>query len=60
MQLNGVKWAIFIMVLAPSLVFVLYFAVKMRIEILKIAIQKSPKIFRFFTCGFVDINEFRA
>ena len=59
MQLNFVKWTIFTLVLAPSLVFIIYFAYKMRIEILKIALNKSPKTFRFVTCGFVDINEFR-
>ena len=59
MQLNIVKWTIFIMVLAPSSVFAIYFIVKMRIEILKVAASKSPKAFRFVTCGFMDINEFR-
>ena len=60
MQLNFVKWTIFIMVLAPSSVFSIYFLVKMRIELLKVAAAKSPKAFRFVTCGFMDINEFRS
>ena len=59
MQLNFVKWTIFTAVLAPSLLFIIYFLYKMRIEMLKIALNKSPKAFRFVTCGFVDINVFR-
>ena len=39
MQQNFVKWTIFTMVLAPSLVFIVYFLYKMRIEMLKIALN---------------------
>ena len=59
MQSGFVKWAIFLMVLAPSTVFAFYFIVKMRLEILKVAASRSPKAFRFVTCGFMDINDFR-
>ena len=59
MTLQSVEVVIFLLVLIPSVIFTINFLLKMRIEILKIAINKSPKAFRFVTCGVTDMNEFR-
>ena len=50
-------WIIFIMVLLPSTSFVIYFLYQMRIEVFKVLIKRSPKVFNFVTCGMVDINK---
>lgn len=59
MQSSAVMWIIFIMVLLPSTSFVIYFLYQMRIEVFKVLIKRSPKVFNFVTCGMVDINKFR-
>jgi len=59
MQKNFVKWTIFFLVLAPSVIFTMYFAKQMGIEILKVAAGKSTTGFRFITCGSWDITEFK-
>lgn len=60
MALKSVEIAIFLIVFVPTVVFTVNFLLKMRIEILKVAVNKSPKAFRFVTCGFSDINAFRS
>jgi hypothetical protein len=59
MQSSAVMWIIFIMVLLPSTSFVLFFLYQMRIEIFKVMIRRSPKVFMFITCGMVDMHKFR-
>jgi len=59
MQSSAVMWIIFIMVLLPSTSFVLFFMYQMRIEIFKVLIRRSPKVFMFITCGMVDMHKFR-
>jgi hypothetical protein len=46
-------------VLSPSVIFTVYFAKQMGIEILKVAAGKSTTAFRFITCGSWDITEFK-
>ena len=59
MQKQIVKWIIFIMVVLPSLFFTIYFFHRMKIEIFKVLITTNPRVFRYLTCGSVDINKFR-
>ena len=54
-----VKWVVFFAVIIPSLVFIVNFIIKIRIEILKVAAAKSTKLFRYLTCGSVNVAEFK-
>ena len=54
-----VTWIIFLGVLIPSLIFAIIFTKKIWLEILKISVIKSPKVFRYLTCGSVDVTEFK-
>ena len=55
MESEFVGWIIFSAVLIPSLVFAINFAGKIRIEILKVVAGKSSKMFRYLTCGSMDL-----
>lgn len=54
-----VKWNIFLLVILPSIVFALNFLHKIRIEILKVAASKSGKLFRYLSCGSLNLTEFK-
>lgn len=56
---NFVKWVIFIVVISPCILFMVYFCRQMRIEILKVALAKNVKLFRVLSCGCVDPDKFR-
>ena len=53
-----VKWGIFIMVLVPSCLFLLYFFGKLRIQVLRKFTEKRF-IFKVLSCGLIDIDEFK-
>lgn len=52
-------WFIFMAVLVPSLIFAVNFGRKIYVEILKVFAGKSARVFRFLTCGTIDLTEFR-
>ena len=59
MESQPITWFIFAAVLIPSLIFAVNFGRQMWSEILKVVVIKSPKIFRFITCGSKDVTQFR-
>ena len=59
MESQIVTWIIFLFVLVPSVLFAINFSKKMWVEILKQVAGKSSKLFRYLTCGSIDITEFK-
>mmetsp|Transcript_15829 Transcript_15829/g.11483 ORF Transcript_15829/g.11483 Transcript_15829/m.11483 type:complete len:130 (+) Transcript_15829:68-457(+) len=55
---NFIKWLFFFAIILPNLVFFVYFVQQMRIELLKEALYRSPKLFRILSCG-MEIEKFR-
>ena len=47
------------MVISPCIVFAAYFCLKMRIEVLKVVLSKSVRVFKWITCGCVEPQKFR-
>ena len=60
MKLTAMTYIIFFAVLIPSALFAVSFSKIMWIEILKVVAIKSPRIFRFMTCGTKDVTTFKA
>lgn len=59
MESQIVTWIIFLFVLVPSVLFAINFSKKMWVEILKQVAGKSAKLFRYLTCGSIDITDFK-
>ena len=53
-------YIVFFAVLIPSIIFALNFSKIMWIEILKVIVVKSPRAFRFLTCGTKDVTAFKT
>ena len=54
-----IQWTGFVCVLVISLVFSVYYFMKVYIELLKRVAQTQPLVFRFLTCGYSNLSNFR-
>lgn len=58
MQGDGVKWFFFFLIVVPNCAFFLHWVNQMRIEILKMALNKGKRLFKLLSCGLIDAEEF--
>lgn len=59
MKGDGVKWFFFFLIILPNCAFFIHWMNQMRIEVLKMALQKGKRAFNLISCGLVDAEEFR-
>lgn len=55
---SGLKWFFVLLIIIPNSAFFLYWLNMMRIEVLKLALTKSKRMFSIISCGLVDSSEF--
>ena len=55
---GGLKWFFILLIIVPNSVFFLYWLDLLRIEILKLALDKSKKLFSLISLGLLDEQEF--
>jgi len=55
---RGLKWFFILLIIVPNSVFFLYWLDLLRIEILKLALDKSKKLFSLISLGLLDEQEF--
>ncbi len=55
---GGLKWFFILLIIVPNSVFFLYWLDLLRIEILKLALGKSKKLFSLISLGLLDEQEF--
>lgn len=58
MQGDAVKWFFFLAIVGPNSLFLLHWLNQMRIEILKLALANSKRLFRLVSCGLLDPDVF--
>ena len=60
MNNDGLRWFFFVCILFPNIGFLLYWLYQMRIEILKMVLEKKQeKFFRILSCGLTTVDKFR-
>ena len=55
---GGLKWFFVFLIILPNSAFFLYWVNLLRIELLKLAIFKSKRLFAIVSCGLVDASDF--
>lgn len=55
---GGLKWFFVLLIILPNSAFFLYWANLARIEVLKLAMNKSKRLFSIVSCGLVDASDF--
>jgi hypothetical protein len=55
---GGLKWFFVFLIILPNSAFFLYWVNLLRIELLKLALFKSKRLFSIVSCGLVDASDF--
>jgi len=59
MENNFLKWFFLLALAIPNVIFFVYWLYHMRIQILRMALRKSEKLFKMITCGSIDPEKFK-
>ena len=55
---GGLKWFFVLLIIVPNSAFFIYWINMMRIEVLKLALARSKRIFSLISLGLIDSKEF--